>query len=421
MKTTYQSLVWLATLTSISFSQTPTAAKGPAPITLESLGVVSANQSDFLRNTKLFYDGRLRGEFAQIEGYDDASVLSLRSRFGFETGALAGFKFLAEGEYTLVPFNHDSYNPFPGGALGSKAIIADPDNIELNRLQLSWANENLSIIAGRQAIKYADERFVGSVGWRQNDQTYDALSLQYKPTAQLTFDYAYIAKVLRIFGTQSPLDTLEEWDSDSHLIRANYDAGAYGKFTAFANLLDFDNAPTSSYDTYGLEWQGSMAAGNGKATLLATAALQNDAADNPKDTQTEYFRLVGGYEQDAWLFQCGAEYLGTDHGQAAFQFPLATNHKYQGYADAFLTTPANGLLDVYASVGYTASCGAQQTLSLHHFNTIEDSDALGWEIDYVASKALNEHTKVLAKIASLDGENTQRDIFRASLELDVAF
>jgi hypothetical protein len=36
-----------------------------------------------------------------------------------------------------------------------------------------------------------------------------------------------------------------------------------------------------------------------------------------------------------------------------FTTPLATLHKFQGWADKFLTTPVNGLADLYVNAGYT--------------------------------------------------------------------
>jgi Alginate export len=427
MKTNYTLLMGMISLVSAAKGNPETTknyvtpATGPAPITLESLGWVSADSSDFLRNTRLFYAGRLRGEIAHLDGFDNASLISLSSHFGFETGAISGFRFLAEGENTLLPFNRNDYSPFPGGASGSESFIGDPDNMQLNRLQLSWSNDMIKVIVGRQALKFDDERFIGTIGWRQNDETCDALSLQLKPSKEITLDYVYIAQVNRIFGNQAPLDSLEEWDSDSHLLRATYDAGAAGKITGFAYLLDFYNSPKTSLNTVGMEWQGNSPAAQGKATWLATAAVQTDSGNNPIDQQTEYFRLVGGYEQSGWTYQLGGEYLGSDHGNAAFQFPLATNHRFQGYADAFVTTPKNGIWDFWASVGMTCDCGIAHSLALHHFDTIENREGLGWEIDYTATKALNEHTKILAKLASLEGENSQKDTLRISLECDVVF
>ena len=46
---------------------------------------------------------------------------------------------------------------------------------------------------------------------------------------------------------------------------------------------------------------------------------------------------------------------GADKGApfTSFQTLLATLHKFQGWADKFLTTPPNGIRDLYGSAGYT--------------------------------------------------------------------
>lgn len=415
----------LAGVASGSETSTTTAAAAAVPanhaLTLSSLGWVKSDAPSLLSDMRFFYDGRLRGEMAEIDGFDDATLLSLRSRLGVETGAWNGWKMLAEVEHTQPIGNAHNYQPFPGGAAGGNAMIGDPDNLQMNRLQLGLTMPTWSATIGRQGIKWGDERFVGTVGWRQNDQTFDAVSVQWKGLPGVVVDYAFIDRVNRIFGVDAPQESMEHWDSSSHLIRVSRDTGAMGVVSAFAYLLDFDNAPGSSYDTFGMEWQGRTAVGNGAYTWLATAASQCDAGDNPNDLQTEYFRLVGGYERSGWTYQLGAEWLGSDDGHGAFQFPIATNHKFQGYADAFATTPKNGLLDIYGGVAVTCPLGIQHGLSCHYFESAEDQQALGWEVDYTAAKTLNEHVKVLAKIASLKGENAQPDVLRASIETQVTF
>jgi hypothetical protein len=51
------------------------------------------------------------------------------------------------------------------------ATIADPQTLGLNRLQVQYATKALTVTLGRQRINLDDQRFVGSVGWRQNEQT----------------------------------------------------------------------------------------------------------------------------------------------------------------------------------------------------------------------------------------------------------
>ena len=74
--------------------------------------------------------------------------------------------------------------------------------------------------------------------------------------------------------------------------------------------------------------------------------------------------------------------LGGDNGSGnrAFQTPLATKHAFQGWADQFLTTPADGIEDAY--VGVTAPLlGGTLQAWYHDFSTEQGSDEYGNEID----------------------------------------
>jgi hypothetical protein len=51
-------------------------------------------------------------------------------------------------------------------------------------------------------------------------------------------------------------------------------------------------------------------------------------------------------------------------GLYAFQFPLATNHLFQGWADQFLTTPRQGIHDTFLST--SAKIEKAQLLAEYH-------------------------------------------------------
>lgn len=382
--------------------------------------------STFIKDTKPFLNGRLRYEWADIQGYEDSYLVSLRNRFGVETGELAGFSFLAEGEYNWVLSPSDKYNAFPGTE-SSRSLIADPDNIELNRLQLGYSGFDSNFIAGRQEIVIDDHRFVGNVGWRQNEQTYDALLLHNQSIKDLKLTYGYIDQVNRIFGEQAPSAALTRFESDSHIIHVEYAGWEVGKIRGFGYLLDLGDdsglASRWSTNTYGLEIQGAKdISGSGlSCTYLLTAAYQQDAGSNPVDYQTGYYRSEIGLRKEKLNGGFGFELLNSDGGRASFQTPLATLHKFNGFADAFLTTPANGLHDYYTWVGAVCPLEINHKLILHYFTTDEGGDALGWEIDYVAERKVTKNFSALLKLAFLDGQGGQGDVSRISLEAGYSF
>jgi hypothetical protein len=273
-------------------------------------------------------------------------------------------------------------------------------------------------------IAYDDQRFVGSVGWRQNDQTFDAASIQYRPIDSLTLDYSYLDQVNRIFGNNAPLAALERWHSESHLFHAEWKPAAGHTLTGFLHLLDFENAPRFSSDTLGLEWRGTAGAelAGWKPSWILTAAHQKDGSNNPIDYDAQYLRLRIDLARQGWKLSAGYEHLGSDDGREAFQFPLGTNHAFNGYADAFLTTPVNGLRDLHAIVESPADpIGCTHRLALHHFQTDHASESLGWEIDWSVRRPIGKSAHAMLVAAWLEGSGSQPDVRRISAELGWTF
>jgi hypothetical protein len=80
-----------------------------------------------------------------------------------------------------------------------------------------------------------------------------------------------------------------------------------------------------------------------------TAAYQQDYADNPNDVGLWHYRIEPGVRYTGIKAKVGYEVLEGD-GTSGFQTPLATLHKFNGFTDKFLSTPANGLRDAYFSL-----------------------------------------------------------------------
>ncbi len=108
----------------------------------------------------------------------------------------------------------------------------------------------------------------------------------------------------------------------------------------------------------------------------------------------------------------GYQFLGSDGGDFAFQFPLGTNHAFQGYADNFLVTPAAGLQDLYVGLGADLPWGIRGAVTYHGYRTDEGGDDLGEEIDLVATKELTPNWSILIKAAFFDGNSGQPDTTR---------
>lgn len=351
---------------------------------------------------KLILESRLRLETVDQDGFaSDAEALTLRTRLGYETPAWRGFKLLVEGENVAV-LNGD-YNSTTNGKLGYP-VVADPETTELNRAQISWTGRDADMVIGRQRLVLGNARFVGNAGFRQNEQTFDAARLVYRPTKSLTFTYAYVDRAHRVFGKDSPQG---EWDSDSHLGQVELKTKA-GQLTAYGYLLAFDNAPAQSSATWGARLAGVRPLSPGlNLTYEAELARQTDYRNSPTRFDLGYLDLGVGLKQSSRWFSLGFERLEGD-GHRGFQTPLATLFAYQGWADVFLSTPPGGVRDLNLRAGATFKLGPKAiplTLqaAAHDFTDDDGSRRYGREFDLAASIPITKRLTAEARAASFDG------------------
>lgn len=344
---------------------------------------------------------RVRGEFVNMDGLEETWGFTERLRLGYGSKSYRGFSFYVDME-DIRAFDDDRYNALPGGPL-PKALIADPEDSELNQAYLKYQNEDFSFIGGRQRIILDDARFVGNVGWRQNEQTFDAATVKVGLPFGVTGQYSYLWDINRIFGPTADLD----WDSDSHLFNVTGKCPVVGTFTGFAYLLDFDNSPANSSDTYGLRYTTQLELDKDHSLLpILSYARQVDSGTNTTDYQADYFLAqLGLKRQGLGTIGAGYEELGSDNGMAAgsFRTPLATGHAWNGWADNFLTTPAAGLEDFFVFASAPMPCGAVGRVSHHWFRSDAGSLDFGEELNAVLSKSLNDNVSVLFKFAYYTG------------------
>ena len=378
---------------------------------------------DWLTGAKPTGDIRARYEYGDQEGLDSSNAGTLRSRLGILSGTYAGVQFFAEYEGTLA-VDRESYQAASVHGLGQgKTIIADPESHELNQLWLSfdgWVPTTF-VKVGRQAINLDGQRYVGGVGWRQNMQTFDAVTISSQPMDELTLWYGYINHVDRIFGSgdiANPAQT--DFDGNTHLIHADYTGLPYGKLTAFAYFFDLGNdaGDANSNNSFGLSMTGPMF--DDFLTYYAEYGYQTDSFDSPLDYGAHYFHLNASAKTEPIAFTVGYEYLGSDNG-VGYKFPLATLHKFNGFADRFLATPGQGLQDAYISGKFKLPYDIGGAVIYHKFFAADGGDDFGNEVDVVLSKDLGKGLSAMAKYAYYWSDGAFPDIHRAVLQLEYKF
>lgn len=399
----------LLLLIAISAASLPAATDAPPPSLQRALteGKPSVN-------------ARLRWEWADQDLLRDSNAVTLRTRLGFTTAAMAGVQAMVEGENIAVLNHRSDFNAAGtnrGGA--GRTVIADPPDTALNQLWASYSTTEATLKAGRQRIVLDNARFVGDVGWRQNMQTYDGATLTAKPAKAFAAFYGYVSRVNRVFGDQAPQP---DFDAKSHLVNVAYSGLPYGTLTAYAYLLEFKNSAPNSADTFGASFAGAHPLTKDfKLTYRAEAATQHDAANNPVDYRAGYFLVEAGAAMAPFDFAAGHEILGSDGGRKGFATPLATLHAFNGWADMFLATPARGLRDTYASVGVALPGGFPAKLVYHAYRSDTGSFDYGNEWNLQVTHKFGKAWTALAKTALYDGKPPYFDTKRVWVQMEYNF
>ncbi len=397
----------LAISSTLSGQETPPATAPPAsapesPPTVKNW--FEEKLPDAIARGKPHLNTRARYEWADQNNLRVSHAFTFRTRLGYETAPLYGFKGMLEFEDVRIIGNDDNFNQ-AGLSGAGKTPVLDVEDTEINQAWISYENWDSVAKVGRQRILLDNHRFIGNVGWRQNEQTFDALSLQNKSIKDTTLFYSYIHNVNRVLSDEHPMGNFH---SDSHLIHGSYTGCPYGAISAYSYALAFENSAPNSSATFGLNFSGSQTIDKETATKLnyrAEYAFQTDYRNQPIDYEAHYYNLELGGDYQRFSAGAGYEVLGSDNGKG-FATPLATLHAFNGWADVFApATPAAGLRDIYAWAGVMLPYKTPFRVIYHKFCSDRGSLDFGSEWDAVASHKFGKHWTALAKYAYYDGED----------------
>ncbi len=367
--------------------------------------------------SKLYIDSRYRFETVDQDGFSNtAEASTLRTRVGIKTGSYYGFLITAEIE-NIVDIGDDRFNSLANGRT-QFPVVVDVESTEINQLFLQYNGLPQTVLkVGRQVIVTDNQRFIGHVGWRQNNQTYDAVVATNKSIPGLTLTYGYIDKVHRIFSDKSIVQD-GTWDSSSHIVHAKKKFAGFGNLVGYTYLLDFEtDSPANSSATYGGYFAGKQMVQGLGFHYHAEYAYQEDYETNPIAYEADYYHFKGGLSYKGFKAIIGYEVLGSDAGLFAFRTPLATGHAFNGWADKFLVTPANGIEDIYVDITYKVKTegslsflnGLLLKAQYHDFKSEFGNTDYGTELGLYAKMPLKRGFYIEAKYADYDADNFATD------------
>jgi len=367
-----------------------------------SVSTVSAADGINILND-IEFTGQIRPRYEHVEvkdsSKDAANAFTARTHLKLKAGLL-GVDGLSTtiGIQSVNNFGSNGYNSTDNGQ-GQYETIKDPNFAMLSEASIDYKIGKTALHAGRSQVNLDNQRFIGTVGWRQVERSYDTVYAADNSIENLNLLAAYV------YGYQG-VGASDTADTSSVLLNAKYKVMDELTVTGYGYLL------SSISDTYGLALTGKIDAG-AKLTYRAEYAVQKDAtltygsalAAQDVKADATYINLDLGANISGILLGANYEVLsGSDTGgKTAFNPALGTNHKFNGWADVFYvaSVPTGGLQDLNVRAGYkTKDFG--KFLAVYHMFTADTDMAstagltndLGSEFDAVYVNAIPGFTNL---------------------------
>ncbi len=348
-----------------------------------SVGAVSAQAEEgmnILSDVKFKGELRPRYEYQDgnqntvLDGLDAGHVFTNRTNLNIEAKLLE-----VDGLKATVELN--SVNDFSTLDQSSLVVGTEAAVAKVSQANMAYTSGDTTGIIGRKTLNLDNQRFVGSVGWKQNLQTLDLAAVTYsKDSLSVVGAYVYGVNAIGDAGNGTEGDiytgTTASGETSSAVVNVGYKVSDEIKVTGYGYLLG------SHSDTYGLALTGKASGINYRAeyAIQTDASLETRSAGKPKN-DSSYINLDVNTNLDGILVGLNYELLGDDTSGGAFQTPLATKHKFNGFADQFLGTPGAGLQDINLMVGYKAEGFGTAKAIYHTFDSDTGSVNYGSELD----------------------------------------
>lgn len=355
-------------------------------------------------NGKVWVKSRYRYEDVDQAGFaENARASTIGVRPGIESGIFHGFKVGVEADL-IGEIGPDDFNNRINGKV-QYPVVADVESVELNQAYIqSHHVPGVVITGGRYTQDLDNWRFIGQVIWRQNNQTFDGAKVEVTSIPGVEIYYGYIGNVNTIFSDDGSDGAPTDGNLSSNIhninVKANLPA-SLGVLTGYTYLMDIQDLDALSNATYGGFIEGKQKIFSGVTfNYRIEYAHQTDYGDQPISYSADYWHLQPGVTVGGFTTTFGYEKLGSDGGLIGFQTPLATAHKFNGFADVFLATPATGLKDFYVDLTYKAKGLPEQfsffegllvTAQYHEFRSdVGDAD-FGHEFDLYIRQPLKAY------------------------------
>jgi hypothetical protein len=370
-----------------------------------------------------------RARIANVTADNNARAMSFLLRLRAESEWTPQLSTLFELDHVELAWQDEFSN---GEFFNDRPVVPDVAGTDLNQVLLRYSPTNtVQLSLGREAINLGNERFVGTNGFWQNEQTLDTAGFNYEFGFASNFLYRYVDNANRITGNNSgkklassdtnfdtnnglrPVAFLGDHDHDTHLLFAEFKEWDYSQVQAYYFDMDIKDAIALSNKTLGFRYEYTGRRNNLRTLAHGELALQERTEIN-NDAILQYYDLGAGIGYRANEISINYQRLGENNG-TSFVTPLASLHNDNGWADKFLSTPSSGLRDYEVQYIWRRN-PIKIDARYHYFHTDSNNSKLGEELDIDFSVKLSRHDTVRFRYANFfSGEGGYSDETRVFL------
>ncbi|MBI3131373.1 MAG: hypothetical protein HYZ13_08450 [Acidobacteria bacterium] len=314
----------------------------------------------------------------------------------YKTAQWEGLSLTAQFENVAVLGSTRYFVPQTGYGRATHATVVDQPLSGLNQLFVEWKG----LKAGRQVINLDNQRFVGSVGWRQNDQVFTGLTYALD-TQYVALNLGHLTQAHLITGFTKPING-ELINVDVKVIPKGHIRAFYYAFDEQVRVGSALAASTGTSTANSFKHTGARVDGDVWKLFYDVSMAKQD--------RTKDATLTGTLEADYRYLGLGFRFT-KDHSlqltqetlEPGFKTPYATLHAWNGWVDRFLATPTKGLEDTFPT--YKGKVGAWTFEASHHTYKAEtDGTAYGKEWNALVGFQVTKGWSLMAKAGSYAGD-----------------
>ena len=377
----------------------------------------SAEALDYsLNNHTLEFGARAR--VAQVDADNNGKAASLLFRLRAESNWSTQFSTLIEVDHVELGWKDQFSN---GVHFNGNPVIPDAAGTDLNQAFMRYSPSNtLQLTLGREAVNLGNQRFVGTNGFWQNEQTLDTAGFKFEFGIASNVLYRYVDNANRINGEEAgknlsltdsifaannglrPAPFLGDHDHNTHLLFARFKEWDYSQVEAYYFDMDIIDAAALSNQTLGLRYEYKGRWGILRTKAHGELALQERTEIN-NDAILQFYDVGVGIGYGNNEISINYQRLGESSG-ISFVMPLASLHDQNGWVDKFLLTPSTGLRD-YTLHYIWRKNPIKIDARYHVFHSDNHDSALGEEFDIDIIFKFNRENSVLLRYADFDSSD----------------